>query len=208
MVKNEKIDKISLDGGSPCFHFINTVHNWVDALVPDYLLSPIDIVVWAKKAEVLDAEQARSLEKWTLSNRRHTMQGLSRAKILRGILHKIFYAISEQKRIDSDELQRFNSFLADLLPKMRLKNSRGKYVQYWDFPNQNVDVVLAPLVNDGYDLILSDKLDRIKNCPSCGWIFLDTSKNGRRRWCSMKSCGSNVKALQWYYRQKKTRKMD
>lgn len=208
MVKNEKIDKISLDGGSPCFHFINTVHNWVDATVPDYLLSPIDIVAWAKKAEVLGAEQARLLEQWTLSNPGRAKQGLMRAKELRKILHNIFHAISEQKKVNSIELQKFNSFLADFLPKMRLKNSRGKYVQYWDFPNQNVDVILAPLAKDAYDLLLSEKLDRIKNCPSCGWIFLDTSRNGSRRWCSMKSCGSNVKALQWYYRQKESRKQD
>ncbi|MBN2893708.1 MAG: CGNR zinc finger domain-containing protein, partial [Bacteroidales bacterium] len=26
--------------------------------------------------------------------------------------------------------------------------------------------------------------------------------NGKRRWCSMRSCGSNVKSLEWYYRNK------
>jgi len=42
-----------------------------------------------------------------------------------------------------------------------------------------------------------------KECPNCGWLFFDKSKNGRRKWCSMQTCGSNVKALEWYHRQKK-----
>ncbi|MEJ7682514.1 MAG: CGNR zinc finger domain-containing protein [Segetibacter sp.] len=58
-------------------------------------------------------------------------------------------------------------------------------------------------MNDSYETLLSDKLSRIKECGNCGWLFYDSSKNGKRRWCSMKTCGSNVKALQWYHRQKK-----
>jgi predicted RNA-binding Zn ribbon-like protein len=53
---------------------------------------------------------------------------------------------------------------------------------------------------------LSDKLERVKECPNCGWLFLDTTKNGKRRWCSMEDCGSNVKALEYYYRKKKEKK--
>ena len=33
---------------------------------------------------------------------------------------------------------------------------------------------------------------RLRTCPGerCGWIFLDTSKAGRRRWCDMATCGT------------------
>jgi predicted RNA-binding Zn ribbon-like protein len=34
------------------------------------------------------------------------------------------------------------------------------------------------------------KLKHCDNQSSCGWIFADTSKNGRRRWCSMQTCGA------------------
>jgi predicted RNA-binding Zn ribbon-like protein len=38
----------------------------------------------------------------------------------------------------------------------------------------------------------SDQLVRVRECPgeSCGWFFLDGSKNGSRHWCSMKTCGN------------------
>jgi predicted RNA-binding Zn ribbon-like protein len=45
-------------------------------------------------------------------------------------------------------------------------------------------------------------LARLKRCPGrdCGWLFLDAS--GRRRWCSMDSCGSREKMRRLYARRK------
>lgn len=36
--------------------------------------------------------------------------------------------------------------------------------------------------------------DRIRTCSRCGWLFLDSSRGGRRRWCSMSTCGNREKA--------------
>ncbi|WP_067831567.1 CGNR zinc finger domain-containing protein [Actinomadura kijaniata] len=36
--------------------------------------------------------------------------------------------------------------------------------------------------------------DRIRACGRCGWLFLDSSRGGRRRWCSMSTCGNREKA--------------
>ncbi|WP_309083187.1 CGNR zinc finger domain-containing protein [Chelativorans sp.] len=36
--------------------------------------------------------------------------------------------------------------------------------------------------------------ERIRACPRCGWLFVDGSKGGRRRWCSMSTCGNREKA--------------
>ena len=46
------------------------------------------------------------------------------------------------------------------------------------------------------------RLARVHRCPgpACGWLFLDTS--GRRRWCSMSTCGSRVKMRRLYERRR------
>lgn len=36
--------------------------------------------------------------------------------------------------------------------------------------------------------------DRVRACERCGWLFLDSSRGGRRRWCSMSTCGNREKA--------------
>ncbi|MGH8826162.1 MAG: CGNR zinc finger domain-containing protein [Jiangellaceae bacterium] len=47
-------------------------------------------------------------------------------------------------------------------------------------------------------LLTTGPLDRIGRCPGCGCLFLDTSRNGRRRWCSMSTCGSRTKSARYY----------
>jgi predicted RNA-binding Zn ribbon-like protein len=52
-------------------------------------------------------------------------------------------------------------------------------------------------------LLLDDsQWQRVRSCPSCGWLFLDTSKGGKRKWCDMTLCGSREKASRYYYNHK------
>ncbi|MFC4048807.1 CGNR zinc finger domain-containing protein [Actinomadura syzygii] len=52
------------------------------------------------------------------------------------------------------------------------------------------------------DLIAAAPPDRLRRCAGDGCIlwFLDTSRNGRRRWCSMTACGNRAKARAHYAR--------
>lgn len=45
------------------------------------------------------------------------------------------------------------------------------------------------------DLLADLPPDRLRRCAAdgCGWLFLDSSKSGRRRWCSMSDCGNQTK---------------
>ncbi|MGF1476493.1 MAG: CGNR zinc finger domain-containing protein [Geminicoccaceae bacterium] len=57
--------------------------------------------------------------------------------------------------------------------------------------------------------ILSDPREqgRVKTCPGidCGWMFVDETKNGRRKWCLMETCGNRAKASRHYQRISRTR---
>ena len=44
-----------------------------------------------------------------------------------------------------------------------------------------------------WELLTSGPLGRVKRCQACPWLYLDQSKNGSRRWCSMDDCGKAVK---------------
>lgn len=52
--------------------------------------------------------------------------------------------------------------------------------------------------------ILADprELKRVKLCPGhdCGWLFLDETKNARRKWCLMEVCGNRAKSSRHYAR--------
>lgn len=52
------------------------------------------------------------------------------------------------------------------------------------------------------------ELGRVKRCPGheCGWLFLDETKNSRRTWCLMETCGNRAKAARHYQRVQERRK--
>lgn len=56
---------------------------------------------------------------------------------------------------------------------------------------------------DGIEL-LDERPDRLRRCEHerCTLWFVDTSKAGRRRWCSMQTCGNRAKAKRHYARAK------
>jgi predicted RNA-binding Zn ribbon-like protein len=68
------------------------------------------------------------------------------------------------------------------------------------WPTDRADAPLWPVARSAGDLLLSGDFARIGECPSCGWLFLDISRNGTRRWCSMATCGSRDKMARYHRR--------
>ncbi|TMI77299.1 MAG: hypothetical protein E6H05_00485 [Bacillati bacterium ANGP1] len=65
-----------------------------------------------------------------------------------------------------------------------------------------------PVVWAASELLTSADVRRVRQCQSddgCGWLFIDRSKNGTRRWCSMSVCGNRAKARRHYERTKVSR---
>jgi predicted RNA-binding Zn ribbon-like protein len=81
--------------------------------------------------------------------------------------------------------------------------------------------VVAELRNDAADFDLITSMvayrmvehvlplpkDRLRIChgPNCSWLFIDTSKAGRRRWCDMAVCGNAAKSRRFQKRSRQRR---
>ncbi|MEU7531379.1 CGNR zinc finger domain-containing protein [Saccharothrix sp. NPDC042600] len=54
---------------------------------------------------------------------------------------------------------------------------------------------LSTLARDAIDLFSSPLRDRVRVCAAedCGLLFVDASRPGLRRWCSMERCGDRAK---------------
>lgn len=66
-----------------------------------------------------------------------------------------------------------------------------------------IAALLSLVARDALDLATSPLLARVRNCagPNCGAWFLDTSRPGTRRWCSMERCGNQAKKSTWRSKQ-------
>jgi hypothetical protein len=62
----------------------------------------------------------------------------------------------------------------------------------WDLP-EDLNLPLDHLALLAADLLTGSSRAHVRRCPgdACGWLFLDA--RGRRRWCSMATCGNRAK---------------
>ncbi len=67
---------------------------------------------------------------------------------------------------------------------------------------------LDAIVGSAVALIDTGPIDRLRTCGNCPWLFLDLSKNGSRRWCSMEGCGTEVKIRRLTERRRQSRMVD
>lgn len=81
-------------------------------------------------------------------------------------------------------------------------DGHGGYTQTVSFEPQLPDDVLGPLAEDTMMLLTRVVFDRVRKCEGCPVHFLDVSKKGSRRWCSMSLCGNKVKVAAYQQRQR------
>jgi predicted RNA-binding Zn ribbon-like protein len=203
MVKYSEIDTMRLDGGLLCLDFINSVHGRHEQPLRDYFSGIHDLIHWAKRLGVIDSKTEKKLTAASESQPAKSLQFFNDAIAFRELMFVIFRNIISEKKVPAAQLKKYNDMLKIYFPYLQIKQSGQGFEEQWLLDETDFKRLLAPILNDSYETLLSDKLRRIKECSNCGWLFYDTTKNGKRRWCSMQTCGSNVKALDWYYRQKK-----
>ena len=157
----------------------------------DALLTPRDLMRWGGRmgvvrgrAPVVDDDE------------------LEAARALRLVLHRAFSAIAEGRRPRRDDLEVLAYDHASAAGAARLAPSdHGAWRLTW--PSAEPRTVRFAVAVDAMALLADPaRLARVHRCPgpACGWLFLDTS--GRRRWCSMSTCGSRVKMRRLYARRR------
>ena len=198
-----KISDMTLDGGRLCLDFINTVHDRFEEPQRDYLKNSNDLMDWSKKTGILDDTLYLLLMKRAVSDHAGTKKFFDTTIDLRKLLYSIFLEISHNRKVKNKDLSEFSAVVSETLSKVRIGQKQLIFSSEWKDMTDNLDRITWPIIKDAYDLMLLNKSGRIKECPKCGWLFFDSSKNGKRKWCSMETCGSRAKATEWYHRQKK-----
>jgi hypothetical protein len=62
------------------------------------------------------------------------------------------------------------------------------------------------LVASAAELVADGPIERLRICDNCTWLFLDHSRNGSRRWCSMEGCGNQIKSRRLTERRRTARR--
>jgi predicted RNA-binding Zn ribbon-like protein len=119
---------------------------------------------------------------------------LAQAIALRDTLHAIFEATVHGRQVPADAVVRLNRFIAGAAKATHLTPTEGALWR-WSSESRRLERPLWSIIRSAAELLTAGPLDRVKMCPghACGWMFLDETRNGRRRWCEMQVCGSRAK---------------
>jgi predicted RNA-binding Zn ribbon-like protein len=187
--------RFGLRGGVVCLDFVNTVGWRLTDRPSEYLRSYEDLLDWGRQAGLLAPEETEGLSRQATLDPQGAQETLSQALALREAIHRaISAAIAGESGVESD-LSALNRELSIALSRLRVMPSGGTYGWGWDWSGDGgtrLDSPLWPVVQSAAELLTSERLGRVKVCAGegCGWVFVDESRNGSRRWCDSRDCGN------------------
>jgi predicted RNA-binding Zn ribbon-like protein len=191
------VSDLKLVGGELCLDFANTV-DWHASDAPVERLVDYDsLVSWSRAAGILDGAGERRLRREAARNPAAAQKALKHAITIREALYRIFVSVVHGQPIDASDADVLSEALAQAHDHLRVVPAGNGLEWQWAGKPQDLEQMLWPVVRPAADLLTSDRRSRLGQCADdrgCGWLFLDTSKNHRRRWCAMEDCGNRAKA--------------
>lgn len=188
--------------GHVALDFANTIA-WTrsdgpDDALPQYerLTSYARLVDWSLRAGLVDGRMAGSLLQRAASAPAAADVALDRATSLREAIHQIFAARAREEAVPAEMLATLNAVLREGGGRRSLVDTAQGFSFCWLGAETALDSPLWPLSAAAAELLASPSLSQVRQCAAnpCGFLFLDTSHGGRRRWCDMADCGNRAKA--------------
>lgn len=203
MDKIRNIDTLTIDSSVLCCNFVNTVSAWRGINLNEYFKNYGDVIAWCRKLGVYDGPYIDLLQEEAVLYPVKAEKALSKIKEIRQLLYDLISAIAAA---DKDRYK----ILLDKVSPLTSDALAHTYITYQDdifktgFRKSPADLEspVWPVLKSLHDLLIQSDQHRIKECPKCGWVFLDETKNGRRRWCNPIGCGTQDKMLRYNQRKR------
>lgn len=201
-------DELRLVGGHPALDLVNTVapRTADGSGTREYLRDAGDLRAWSRRAGIVSAaEEAAADAAWQAAPG-SAGQALRAALEIREAAYVVLTARqSPSKAMDPRRGLDSESALEQLTLRWAAAGARSALV-----PGSTDGGVVSLIVGTSPALMIPDRLAtaavellrtvdlrQLKTCPiaegGCGWLFLDRSRNGSRRWCAMADCGTQAK---------------
>jgi predicted RNA-binding Zn ribbon-like protein len=189
-------------GGDLALDFLNTQTGPPDGPPDgDALVAYDDLVMWARQVGALGESEAAALIDLSRRDPKGASAMLERARALRAVLYAVFSAAAHGETPPPAALIALRRAEADALEHGRLVPTEEHLAWSWD----DVHELPRPLwrvAHAAVELLTGSRLGRVKACGGCRFLFVDATKNGSRRWCSMEDCGTAAKSKTFVARRR------
>ncbi len=184
-----------------CLDFANTLEMHASDHPQETLHNYADLATWAEEVGILTTSDKRTLLGSAQENPAQAKQVLEQALALREVIYRIFAALATEGSPANSDLAELNTALSSSMSGAHIIQTADGYQWAWEMHPEALDAMLPAIVRSAAALLISDELQRVGQCADergCGWLFIDTSKNRSRRWCSMDDCGNRAKQRRHY----------
>jgi predicted RNA-binding Zn ribbon-like protein len=155
-------------------------------------------VGWLLAARVLDDERQLGMLRRAQAQPTGSNAALHEARRMRNILR----ALAERGGAPADRatqtaIAEINRILGRSAGTRRVEpRSDGGFVRNFVTTGDVFAGLMIPVIESAADALVTGELARVRRCadPRCARVFFDGSRNGKRRWCDMKTCGNRAKA--------------
>lgn len=196
-----------------CLGFANTRY-WRGSTEPTETLSDFAALMdWCRAEGLLVAARGRAFERELASGADGGEAAFRKALELREAIFAVFAAVAAGAKPRNQDLARLDRALGFAPARSGIALGGEEFL--WRIgPREgmkaggDIDVgvaaFLAPVLWSAGDLLTGAKRAKVRQCANdrCLWLFIDDSKSGTRRWCTMSTCGNRAKAHRHYLRQK------
>jgi predicted RNA-binding Zn ribbon-like protein len=195
-------EKFSLIAKNLFLDFVNT-QKARDGQPFETLENFADFVAWLTAVNLLETGQAEDLLKdWNEENAAGKF--LQETVKFRNLLRELAENISDGKEISGETLKAINSQLKKQSGFTVIEKGENGFEKRFRFDLSEPAKLLQPIAESAADFLCYANFEFLRKCESsaCVLYFYDTTKNHKRRWCSMKACGNQAKAAAFYKRKK------
>jgi len=154
-------------------------------------------VQWLEAANVVDGERAAGLRRRAHQQPSGAAAALVDARRVRASLRALAERGNSTEKARIDTLAEINRILGRSAGTRRLEpKGDGTFARSFVPDGHAFAGLMIPVVESAADALVIGELARIRRCADgrCPRVFYDGTKNGRRRWCDMATCGNRAKA--------------
>lgn len=195
---------VAAPGEELCLDFANT-RFWRGQPTPTETLPDLPaLLAWCGKSGQVPAALLEAIDRWRETQVEPAIMLFGHALALREAIYRLFHALAEQAPPPPADLAELNAALAEAPARHEIRPAQPGFGWRVEAGALNAATLLTPVLWSAADLLVSRRLPRVRYCANeqCRWLFLDDSKSGNRRWCSMSACGNRAKAHRHYVRSR------
>jgi predicted RNA-binding Zn ribbon-like protein len=204
--KPRRPPRFELIAGAVCLDFINTLDDRFSSAPKELMKSYLDLARFGEDAQIISELHVDRLFVLSQQHPGKAEEVRASAIRLREAMFEVFWAVVQRKPVPKSPLLVLNGFVQEAGRHIELMPVKGHFDLRFNPLPGNFEAPLWPIARSAAELLASDQLQFVRACAlkTCEWLFLDESKNHRRRWCDMTKCGNRAKAKRFYTRQKES----